>query len=87
MNLEMAIAGDEADIILITEILPKSHCNTITAVHISLSHYQLFLKTLIRLLFHLVLQYVVLVFMYQRNYFVVRFLLIILTLMNKCGSR
>ena len=36
----MAIAGDEPDIILITEVLPISHCNTITAVCISLSHYQ-----------------------------------------------
>ena len=41
-ELEMAIAGYEPDIILITEILPKSHCNTITAACISLSHYQPF---------------------------------------------
>ena len=61
-ELEMAIAGDGPDIILIT---PKSNCNTIIAMRISLSHYQPFL-TLIRLLFHLVLQCVVLVFMYQR---------------------
>ena len=38
----MAIADDEHDIILVTEILPKSHCNTTTAAHISLSHYQPF---------------------------------------------
>ena len=39
---KMAIAGNEPDIILITEILPKSDCNTITVMRISLSHYQPF---------------------------------------------
>ena len=38
----MAIASDEPNIISITEILPKSYCNTITAARILLSYYQPF---------------------------------------------
>jgi len=36
-DLEMAIAGNEPDIILITETLPKAHCNTITAACLSIN--------------------------------------------------
>jgi len=38
-DLELAITGNDPDIILITEILPKAHCNTLTAVCLSLSGY------------------------------------------------
>jgi len=36
-DLELAIAGNEPDIILITEILPKAHCNTLTSSRLSLN--------------------------------------------------
>ena len=38
----MIIAGDEPDIILITEILPKACCNTITTAHLSITGYRSF---------------------------------------------
>jgi len=37
--LELAIAGNEPDIILITEILPKACCNTLTFAHLFLNGY------------------------------------------------
>jgi len=37
--LELAIAGNEPDIILITEILSKVRCNTLTSVHLFLNGY------------------------------------------------
>lgn len=37
--MELAIAGNEPDIILITEILPKAHCNTLTSARLSLCGY------------------------------------------------
>ena len=41
-ELQMFIAGNEPDIILITEILPKSHCNTISSSRLSLNGYNVF---------------------------------------------
>ena len=38
----MIIAGDEPDIILITEILPKACCNTITTARLSITGYRSF---------------------------------------------
>ena len=38
----MAIAGNDPDIILISEILPKAYCNTITAARLSLAGYRAF---------------------------------------------
>ena len=38
-DLELAIAGNEPDIILITEILPNAHCNALTSARISLNGY------------------------------------------------
>ena len=38
----MAIAGNDPDIILISEILPKAHCNTITVARLSLTGYRSF---------------------------------------------
>ena len=38
----MIIAGDEPDIILITEILPKACCNTITTARLSITSYRSF---------------------------------------------
>ena len=35
----MAIAGINPDIILISKILPKAYCNTISAAHLSLTGY------------------------------------------------
>ena len=37
--MELAIAGNEPDIILITEILPKAHCNTLTSAGLFLNGY------------------------------------------------
>ena len=41
-DLKMVIAGNEPDLILITEILPKSHCNSLSAARLSLPSYQSF---------------------------------------------
>ena len=41
-DLEMLIAGSEPDIIMITEVLPKIHCNSISAARLALSGYQAF---------------------------------------------
>jgi len=41
-ELQMFIAGNEPDIILISEILPKSHCNTISSSRLSLNGYNMF---------------------------------------------
>ena len=38
-DLEMAIAGTNPDIILISKILPKAYCNTIPAARLSLTGY------------------------------------------------
>ena len=38
----MLIAGSEPDIIIITEVLPKIHCNSISAAQLALSGYQAF---------------------------------------------
>jgi len=38
-DLEMAIAGNEPDIILITEILPKARWNTLSTARLSLNGY------------------------------------------------
>ena len=38
----MLIAGSEPDIIMITEVLPKIHCNSISAAQLALSGYQAF---------------------------------------------
>ena len=38
----MLIAGSEPDIIIITEVLPKIHCNSISAARLALSGYQAF---------------------------------------------
>lgn len=41
-ELQMFIAGNEPDIILITEILPNNHCNTISSSRLSLDDYNAF---------------------------------------------
>jgi len=41
-DLETAIAGNEPDIILITEILPKAQYNTITTALLSINDYHSF---------------------------------------------
>ena len=35
-DLKMFVAGNEPDLILITEILPKTHCNSLSAARHSL---------------------------------------------------
>ena len=40
-ELQMFIAGNEPDIILISEILPKSHCNTISSSRLLLNGYNM----------------------------------------------
>jgi len=39
LSVELIIAGNEPGIILITEILPKAYCNTLTSAHFSLNGY------------------------------------------------
>ena len=41
-ELQMFIAGNEPDIILVSEILPKSYCNTILSSTLSLNGYNMF---------------------------------------------
>ena len=41
-DLCMAITNKEPDIILITEVLPKAHCHTISKVRLSLQGYTIF---------------------------------------------
>ena len=41
---ELTVAGNEPDIILITEILPKAHCNTLTSSRLSLNGYSFVLN-------------------------------------------
>jgi len=36
----MLIAGNKPDLIVLTEILPKSHCNSLSAAKLSLPRYQ-----------------------------------------------
>ena len=38
----MCIAGNEPDIILISEVLPKSYCNNISSSRLSLNGYNMF---------------------------------------------
>ena len=38
----MFIAGNEPDIILISDVLPKSYCNTISSSRLSLHDYNMF---------------------------------------------
>jgi len=39
-DLNMLIVGNEPDLIVLTKILPKSHCNSLSAARLSLSGYQ-----------------------------------------------
>ena len=40
----MLIAGNEPDNILISKVLPKSHCNTVSSSRLSLNGYNVFLN-------------------------------------------
>ena len=41
-ELQMFITGNEPDIILISEVLPKSHCNSVSSSRLSLNGYNMF---------------------------------------------
>ena len=71
-ELEMLIAGSEPDIIMITEVLPKIHCNSISVAQFALSGYQAFFNLILTTL-PLLSTYVVWSYIYPINYLLLKY--------------